>query len=335
MIRFSRSYPLKDLNTFMVEARAEYFAVIEDAEELPSLAGHLPADPLLILGGGSNILFTRDYPGTVLLNRIRGIKIDWVDPYHAQITCGSGELWDNVAENVTNRKWWGAENLAYIPGTVGAAVVQNIGAYGSEISYRVVTVEGIDLITGQKKTIPGKECRFGYRTSIFKTHEYRSFFITSVTLRFMTWKGRPNLSYPALAALFPDPPSHPLEVRGAVLQLRRTKLPYLDLPGNAGSFFKNPVVEKEKIDQLLEHDPEMPFHPSDDGLFKIPAAWLIEQSGMKGVVEGSCGTWPHQPLVIINFGRASGTEIDRFAEKVAKKVEEKFDIRLEREVITL
>jgi UDP-N-acetylmuramate dehydrogenase len=332
---FRTDISLQPYNNFGVEAKARYFAIINDVAQLPPLAGHLPALPLLILGAGSNILFTRDYPGTVLLNRLGGIHTEWVKQYSAQVTCCAGELWDDIVLFVAEHGWWGAENLSLIPGTVGAAVVQNIGAYGSEISHLVAAVEGIDMTTGRKKTIPGDECRFGYRTSIFKSPEYRSFFITSVTLRFRTWKGQPNLTYPALADLFPERPTHPLEVRARVMQIRRTKLPPVDLKGNAGSFFKNPVVGKKQMEELQEQYPDIPSHPSGEELFKIPAAWLIEQSGMKGVHEGSCGTWPHQPLVIVNYGRATGAEIDRFAAKVAKTVEEKFDIRLEREVITL
>jgi UDP-N-acetylmuramate dehydrogenase len=334
-VRFSRSYPLQELNTFGVEAQAEHFAVIDDAGQLPPLAGRLPASPLLILGGGSNILFTHDYPGTVLLNRIRGIETEKITEYSATITCGSGEIWDNVVLYAAEHGWWGGENLSLIPGTTGAAVVQNIGAYGAEIANLVSAVRGIDMRTGREKTLTAEECRFGYRDSIFKTPEYRDFFITTVTFHFRTWKGAPNLSYPALAALFPSRPSSPLQVRAAVIQMRRSKLPDPDITGNAGSFFKNPVIGEERFHDLREQYPGMPFHPAGEKQYKIPAAWLIEQSGWKGKNEGPCGTWPRQPLVIVNYGGASGSAIDNLAKKIARDVKEKFGIILEREVITL
>ena len=334
-IRFSRTYPLQDLNTFGVEAWAEHFTTIDDAAQLPPLAGRLPAMPLLILGSGSNILFTRDYPGTVLLNRITGIQTNWVKQFDVQITCGSGELWDEVAEYAVNRGWWGAENLSLIPGTVGAAVVQNIGAYGAEISNIVHSVSGIDMVSGREMTIPAEACRFGYRSSIFKTPAFRSFFITSVTFRFRNRKGSPNLSYPALADLFPTSPTHPLPVRAAVTEIRLGKLPLPKRTSSAGSFFKNPVVGKELLEKLHEEYPSMPYHDAGHGTFKIPAAWLIEQCGWKGTVEGACGTWPRQPLVIVNYGGATGREIARFAEKIKESVKNKFGILLEEEVIIL
>jgi len=332
---FRTDISLQPYNTFGVEAKARYFAIIDDATQLPSLAGRLPASPLLILGSGSNILFTRDYPGTVLLNRIRGIETEWIKEYSATITCGSGETWDDVALYAAEHGWWGGENLSLIPGTVGAAGVQNIGAYGAEIANLVSAVRGIDMRTGSEQTLPAEACHFGYRDSIFKTPEYRDFFITAVTFHFRTWKGSPNLSYPALAEHFPVRPLSPMQVRGAVIQLRRSKLPDPSETGNAGSFFKNPVIDKDHLDELQRQYPDIPYHAAGDDLFKIPAAWLIEQSGMKGVHEGHCGTWPRQPLVIVNYGQATGAEIDLFTRKVAKKVKEKFGIRLEREVITL
>ncbi len=335
MVTFTTDHPLTLLNTFRAEARARHFAVIRDAGTLPSLAGRLPALPLLILGGGSNILFTHDHPGTVLLNRTAGMDHRYISKHRVEVTCASGMSWDEVARHASTQGWWGPENLSFIPGTVGGAVVQNIGAYGSEIASCVRKVRGIDLLTGREHTFSREVCRFDYRTSIFKSPGLAHFFITSVTFLFHVGEPRPVLTYPALKELFEVPPDHPLRLREAVGHLRSSKLPSPETVPNAGSFFKNPVVKEDVVAMLQQRHPGIPSYPAGEGLRKIPAAWLIEQAGWKGVHHGACATWHRQPLVIISDGHARGSEIDSFARTIAQDVEKKFGIRLEREVITL
>jgi UDP-N-acetylmuramate dehydrogenase len=334
---FRTDISLQPYNTFGVEARAAFFLEVADEETLHEAlsTGLLRHRPLLILGSGSNILFTRDYPGTVLHNRLQGIRVLREDAEEVTVRAASGEVWDDLVRFAVLQRWYGAENLSLIPGTVGAAAVQNIGAYGAEVQDLIVAVEGVDMQSGEKKVFPAGACRFGYRDSIFKHLPPGTFFITQVTFRFSK-KHRLNLSYPALREALqgmkePDLPA----VREAVIRIRRSKLPDPAETGNAGSFFKNPVTGKAQLEKLRREYPAIPFHPVKAGRYKIPAAWLIEQSGMKGIQEGHCGTWPRQPLVIVSDGKAAGTEIDRFAEKIAATVKEKFNILLDREVITL
>ncbi len=331
---FQRSVALTPFNTFGIEVRATYFSEVTAAAQLPQLAGRLPALPLLILGGGSNLLFTRDHPGTVLLNRITGMEVVTEDEGHITLRCGAGETWDGVAARAAAEGWWGPENLSLIPGTVGGAAVQNIGAYGAELAPLVVSVEGIHLDSGREETLPRHACRFGYRTSLFKSPAYRNFFITGVTFLFSK-KGKPNLDYPALRECFAAPPATPQEVREAVITLRRSKLPDPTRTGNAGSFFKNPVIDESQLRQLRRRHPTLPAHPAGEGQWKIPAAWLIEQCGWKGKRRGDAATWPRQPLVLVNHGTATGQDIDNLGKEIAASVKKRFDISLEREVITL
>ncbi len=328
---------LRPYNTFGVEAKASYLLEITDEEVLHTLRSSplLQEQRRLILGSGSNLLFTRDYEGLILLNRLKGIEIPEEDDNQVTVRAASGEIWDDLVRYAVDHGWHGAENLSLIPGTVGAAAVQNIGAYGAEADTLIQEVRGISLPDGREKIFSNRQCLFGYRDSIFKSFGPGTFFITSVTFRF-TKAGSPNLSYPALAEeLQKEPYPSPAMVREAVIRIRRSKLPDPAETGNAGSFFKNPVLTKEDLETIRKKYPDIPSHKTEAGHFKVPAAWLIEQCGWKGIRESDYGTWPRQPLVIVNYGNATGREIDTFAERIAASVKERFGISLVREVLTM
>ena len=320
-----------------MEAKASYLLEITDEEVLHTLCSSplLQQQRRLILGSGSNLLFTRDYEGLVLLNCLKGIEILEEDDNQVMVRAASGEVWDDLVRYAVDHGWHGAENLSLIPGTVGAAAVQNIGAYGAEAASLIQEVQGISLQDGREKIFSNRQCLFGYRDSIFKSFDPGTFFITSVTFRF-TKAGSPNLTYPALAEeLQKEHHPSPAMVRETVIRIRGSKLPDPTETGNAGSFFKNPVLTEEELETIRKKYPDIPFHKTEAGYFKIPAAWLIEQCGWKGVREGHCGTWPRQPLVIVNYGNATGREIDTFAERIAASVRKKFGMELEREVLTI
>lgn len=328
---------LQPVNTFGVAAVARAFTVIDDVGRLREiirepLFGRLPH---LIVGEGSNILFTCDYPGLVLHSRIKGIAVVEENDRTVIVRAGSGEKWDDFVRYCVDNKYYGAENLSLIPGTVGAAAVQNIGAYGTEASEVITIVNVFDLETGKKLKLSNNECRFGYRTSIFKTLLKDRMFITSVDFRLLKTPGF-NLSYPQLAREAAGLDVTQLKsLRDSVIAIRRRKLPDPDEVSNAGSFFKNPVMPKGVADTLTRLWPEMPRFDLPDGKIKIPAAWLIEQCGWKGKQSGHCGTWKQHALVIVNYGNASGKDILDFSENIRKDVKRRFGITLEREVLVL
>lgn len=324
-------------NTFGVDVTAEYFATVHAPGDLYALkdAGATAEHAPLIIGKGSNILFTGNVHGLVLHNRIEGIRLIEKTGDAVILETGSGVEWDRFAGYCAGHRYYGAENLSLIPGTAGAAAVQNIGAYGAEAADIILSVTGVDLHTGEKRSFANRDCRFGYRYSLFKMPAFRSFFITSIRFR-LSLHPRLNLSYPQLAEETEHIP-HPdiLDVREAVMRIRRIKLPDPGQTGNAGSFFKNPVVSKEKRDKLLVDYPDMPWHALPGEGFKIPAAWMIEKCGWKGKQSGPCATWSRQPLVIVNLGQANGKEILAFSRAIQKSVYERFAVLLEPEVLIL
>ncbi len=336
-IPFRQNVSLQPYNTFGVEAKASYLLEVTGEALLHTIR----SSPLLrqqrrfIVGSGSNLLFTHDYEGLILLNRLKGIEILEKDDNQVVVRAASGEIWDDLVRYAVSQGWYGAENLSQIPGTVGAAAVQNIGAYGAEAASLILEVRGINLQDGSEKTFSNRQCLFGYRNSLFKSFDPGAFFITSVTFRFDK-KGSPNLSYPELAReLEGEQHPTPALIREAVTRIRRRKLPDPSVTGNAGSFFKNPVLTEEELKTIRKKYPDIPSHKTEGGYLKVPAAWLIEQCGWKGVREGDCGTWPRQPLVIVNYGHATGSEISAFAERITASVRKKFGIVLEREVLTI
>jgi UDP-N-acetylmuramate dehydrogenase len=339
MIQFQENISLKKFNTFGVEARAHYFATVSSLDELKSLIRNFDPgkDKHLITGGGSNLLFTKDFAGWILRNEIRGIEITKNTPEEVYVKAGGGEDWSGFVDFTVEKGWSGLENLSLIPGTVGAAPVQNIGAYGVEQKEAFVELEACNLMTGQISYFNRLECDFGYRNSIFKGAEKGKWFVLNVTYR-LRKKPQFRLDYAPLHRFFEGKSPEQITVRAvseAVKSIRRSKLPDTKKLGNAGSFFKNPVVLPDKFQQLQQQFPDMPFYPQADRTIKIPAGWLIEQAGWKGKRLGNAGVHSQQALVLVNYGRATGKEILALAEAVQNDVLRKFSIRLEPEVLIL
>ncbi len=336
-LKVKEKISLQEYNTFHVPVTARFLVTVDSAEDSKQLISHpfLNTEPRFILGGGSNILFTQNFPGIVLLNRIEGIRKRKETNNEVVIEAGSGMQWDDLVKYCVDNSYYGAENLSLIPGTVGAAAVQNIGAYGADASGIIDSITGIDLSLGKEQHLRNHDCRFGYRTSIFKTSLANFFFITSVKFR-LSKIPEINLSFPQLAKeakKLHHPDIH--TIRNLVIRIRRNKLPDPDKTGNAGSFFKNPILTMEQWEKISNTYPAIPHYPMPEKQVKIPAAWLIEQCGWKGKQSGRCGTWPQQPLVIINIDNASGKEILSFSKQIQESVKKKFDIFMEPEVLIM
>lgn len=321
-------------NTFGIQANARYYTEPSGmADIIEILQSPILKDmPLLILGGGSNILFTRDFEGIVMHPAIRGIeKIKETDK-EIIIHAGAGENWDSFVASCVQNEWSGIENLSWIPGTVGASPVQNIGAYGVEIMDYIDSVEGYYIRNSKKLRLSGSECNFSYRNSIFKNELKNKIVITHVNFRLNKFPEF-NTSYPDLARemdQFDDTTIH--NIRQAVINIRKVKLPDPAETGNAGSFFKNPVVTASQASNLKKFYPSIPLYPMDNGSVKVSAAWLIEQSGWKGRSFGKAGTHKKQPLILINLGGATGQDILECATRIQKAVKSHFGIGLEMEV---
>jgi len=326
---------LKSYNTFGIDVNARYFSEINKDEEIyPFLGGIKPErKPLLILGGGSNILFTKDFPGTVLKISTKGIRITEEDENYVVLQGNAGEDWDSFVQYSVEKGWGGLENLSLIPGNVGTCPVQNIGAYGVEIKDVFVQLEGLFLDSGERKIFTKEDCGFGYRESIFKRHLKDHFVILNVSFRLQK---RPSLclEYGMIKEeLARRKIQHPdlLTVREAICTIRKAKLPDPAKIGNAGSFFKNPVIPVVQFNQILNRFPDIVYFPQDN-MIKLAAAWLIEQCGWKGRRIGNTGVHSSQPLVLVNYGNASGKEIWDLGSEVQRTVYEKFGILLETEV---
>lgn len=325
-------YPLRTLNTFGIDVTAEHFADVYSLPELRETL-HLPGEKLF-LGGGSNILFTANYTGTVVKIGLRGIEIEREDEQYVYIRVAAGEEWHSFVRYCVERNFGGVENLSLIPGTVGAAPIQNIGAYGTELKDVVISVEGLYTSTGEQFVLTNEECRFGYRTSIFKQELRHRVVLTSVLLR-LHKQPHLNLSYPALAQAVAHLTSDHLTVRevsDAICRVRLSKLPDPANLGNAGSFFKNPEVPQKLFERLKTEYPQLPSYPTRSGFVKLPAGWLIEQCGWKGRRIGQAGTYSLQALVIVNYGGASGNDILAVAHAIQQDVQERFGVTIEPEV---
>lgn len=325
-------YSLKEHNSFGVEANTDWWIAFDSEEDLLSLSKDefFASLSFVVIGEGTNLLFIDDYPGAVLSSQISSIEEGEREGSFQYIRAGSGIVWDDFVADMLQRGFYGVENLSAIPGTVGASAVQNIGAYGAEVSQIISAVETVDLHNGEKHTFTHEECAFAYRKSLFKQPEMASHVVTHVTYR-LSREPQLNLSYAALKQTFEGKNPTPLEVRQAVRSIRSAKLPDHHEYPNAGSFFMNPVVEAALAETMLKAYPEMPHYPAKDGV-KLSAAWLIDQSGLKGIKHGAVGTWPKQPLVIVNYEQASGREIADFAQFVVDTVKKKFAITLHPEV---
>ncbi|MFK5856556.1 MAG: UDP-N-acetylmuramate dehydrogenase [Bacteroidota bacterium] len=327
---------LAPFNTFGIEIFARNLSIITSVSNLHELfnEGKLTKKKLLVLSKGSNILFTKHFEGLVLLNQIWGKDIIKENNDYVFLNVSSGEFWPDLVDFAVDNNWGGLENLTDIPGKVGAAPVQNIGAYGSELKDVLISLEAFDLHTGKIVEFLNSDCKFGYRTSIFKTTHKNRFFITSVLLK-LSKKPTVNLSYKPLKEAFDKKATEDITIKDVsekILEIRNSKIPTPDKLKNAGSFFKNPLVSSEKLNDLVSGDPTIPSYTISNSEHKIPAAWLIEQCGWKGKRIGNVGTYEKQALILINYNKATGGEILNFAQSIQKSVIDKFGIKLEMEV---
>jgi UDP-N-acetylmuramate dehydrogenase len=328
-----RDFSLQPYNTFGINARAGYFARFSSAGELEELLSREPfSRQPLILGGGSNILLTRDAPA-VLKNAVKGLEVIARDTRHAYVRAGGGELWHGLVEYSIARGLAGIENLSLIPGLAGAAPMQNIGAYGVEVRDVFHELEAFDLREQRVVTFSAADCAFGYRESVFKKKYRGRFVILSITLR-LNLTPTYNISYGAIEKELQEMGVTELSIAAisrAVIRIRSAKLPDPARIGNAGSFFKNPEVDAEKYTALKKEFPGLVAYPVAGG-YKLAAGWMIEQCGWKGRREGEAGVHDRQALVLVNYGGATGADIYRLSGKVAASVLDRFGVALEREV---
>ncbi len=334
MIDIYHEYPLKKLNSFGLDARASSYAKPENLQALCEVLENPDCSqiPLLVLGEGSNILFRNDFDGLVLQPGMEGIEVVKEDGSGLVVKVGASENWDSWVAHATKKGWYGLENLSLIPGSVGSAPVQNIGAYGMELKDRFEWLEAWDLQEKKLVRLDKNACHFGYRCSIFKGKALGRYIITHVAFR-LSKDAMLKLDYGNVQSEFDlAKGSTPPDLRKVIIGIRSSKLPDPAIHGNAGSFFKNPMVDRTIFSCIRVEYPDVPFYPNEGNQMKIPAAWLIEKSGWKGKQIGNVGTWPTQPLVIVNYGGATGQEIYDFSENILQDVERIFGVSLEREV---
>lgn len=348
-MQIQKNISLKPYNTFGIDVSASNFVEVTSTEELKSILSdeQYKQIPKLILGGGSNVLFTKDVDALVIHNLLKGIEVINEDHEHVLIKSGAGVIWNDLVTYCVQRSYAGIENLSLIPGSVGAAPMQNIGAYGVELKETFFELEALNIETGEQKTFTKEECKFGYRESIFKQEVKGKYIITSVTLQ-LNKKPVYNTSYGAI--------NHELQnmnaeaniktISEAVCNIRRSKLPDPMKIGNAGSFFKNPTIGKDQFDLLVSKYPIMPNYPSSNSTtrqhlntstpqhqsYKLAAGWLIEQCGWKGKRVGNTGAHKDQALVLVNYGNATGEEIILLAKQIQLSVKEKFGVDILPEV---
>jgi UDP-N-acetylmuramate dehydrogenase len=334
------NYSLQPYNTFGINAFAKLYLRISNLEQLKAVfaAPTLAAMPRLVLGGGSNLLLTRDFPGLVLHIALEGREILAGDATHHHVRAAAGENWHQFVQWTLAQGLGGLENLSLIPGTVGAAPIQNVGAYGAETKDVFLSLTAFDPVTGETVEMDGADCRFGYRDSVFK-HEGRELIIVDVRFALpRAWQ--PNLRYAELANAMAEQglgagkaAPTPQQVADTVIAIRRRKLPDPAQIGNAGSFFKNPVVSAEQCTQLLGQYPALVHHAQPDGTQKLAAGWLIDQCGWKGRNLGAAGVYPKQALVLVNNGGATGEDVQRLAEAIQADVAARYGVHLEPEPV--
>jgi len=329
---------LKDFHTFHTNEKAELLSILESKEDAIHYFNNSNSNRLQVIGEGSNLLFKEDFKGEIIKLINRGIEIIEEKGKWVWIKVAAGENWDDLVKWTVDKGFGGIENLSYIPGTVGAAPVQNIGAYGVELKDVFQSLEAIHLETGRLRNFYLHELEFDYRYSVFKGPLKNQFLILNVVFKLARYP-QINLDYGNLKEEvyritnknIPDIS----EVRQAVINIRKSKLPEPDEIGNAGSFFKNPVIDQNHFNQLKEKHPLIPSYPLQDGFIKIAAAWLIQQCGFKGVSKGDTGTHENHALIIVNRGKATGMQIKKFSDEIQQEVFKKYQITLEPEVLIL
>jgi UDP-N-acetylmuramate dehydrogenase len=332
-----QNFPLQKYNSFGLEVHAKYFLEIRSVEDAIDYFKnhHKRKEKSLILGGGSNLLFSEKlFDGIIIKNSIPGIHVVKEDEHFYWVKAGAGVLWQSLVESCIKANFGGIENLSIIPGTVGAAPIQNIGAYGVELKDTFEALEAIEISTGEKRYFRNEDCQFGYRDSIFKRALKDKYFITYVVLRLLK-KPVLNISYGKVQEYLKELNKNEYtikDVSDVIIKIRQSKLPDPEVKGNAGSFFKNPVVSQELLDAIKKTYPDIPYYDQDDSQKKIPAAWLIEQCQLKGVQHMGAAVHFNQPLVIINNQHATGKDIIELSKKVQETVKRTFGIQLEPEV---
>lgn len=332
MVTLSQQVQLKPYNTFAVEAKAANFLKLDSQQ---ALAEHLPfiqKNPQrMVLGGGSNLLFVSDYPGLVIYPQLFGVDIVEQDETSVTLSVGASQNWHEFVCHCLQQGWYGLENLALIPGSVGAAPVQNIGAYGVEIKEFIRRVEYFDLNQGSQHWLDAKDCQFAYRDSFFKRAQAGSYLITRVEIK-LNKQPQLCLSYQPLAEYFKDKPEpSPTQVMQRVCEIRSEKLPDPKTLANAGSFFKNPLVSESDYRRLKSIHPDIVAYPADEQ-FKLAAGWLIEKAGFKGLREGNVGVHKMQALVLVNYAESDGEKVWLLAQKIQQEIRRMFAVELEPEV---
>ncbi|MCF7795321.1 UDP-N-acetylmuramate dehydrogenase [Patescibacteria group bacterium] len=336
MLNIEENKVLAPYTSFNIGGLARYFIEVNDeheAREAISWAKHKNLE-ILVIGQGSNMLLPdEDFSGLVIKNNIKGIKEESLDNNYIIIEAGSGEIWDDIVKYSVEKKYWGLENLSYIPGTIGAAPVQNIGAYGVELKDVFYSLRAINYDSLETEIFAKHECNFAYRSSIFKKQLKNKIFITSVSLQ-VSQEANPQLDYGSLHEVIKKDvyELEPSDISKAIVEIRKNKLPEPQEWGNSGSFFQNPEITKDHFEKLKAKYPDIKYYNLDNGLIKVPAGWLIETAGWKGKSLGKAGVWGKQALILINLGGASSKDIKKLAERIIEDVKEKFDIELTPEV---
>jgi UDP-N-acetylmuramate dehydrogenase len=334
-VHIQENYSLKSHNTFGVAAQARWFVAIEQESDLVDLFAQNWVKPLdkLVLGGGSNMLFTQNFNGLVIWIANKGFS-ERIEGNSVVLKAAAGEVWNDLVQYAVNKGFAGMENLSLIPGTVGASPVQNIGAYGVELETIFESCRAFELTTGTFKTFTKADCGFSYRESIFKQELKDQYIVTEVSFR-LSLVPTIRTSYGAIQEELKHRSIHKPSIKDVsevVSAIRVSKLPDPSTIGNAGSFFKNPIISATEFEKVQASFPEVVHYPAANGHVKIAAGWLIEQCGWKGKVVGHTGTWKNQALVLVNHGGASGSEVFVFSEQIIASVYERFGVRLEREV---
>ena len=334
-MKISHNASLKQYNTFGIDVKAKTFIIVETLDELKEVLKQNYSEDIFILGGGSNMLLTKDIEATVLQIGLKGKEILKQTEEEIFIRVQAGENWHEIVLWTIENNWGGLENLSLIPGNIGTAPIQNIGAYGVELKDSFFSCEAIDIQTLEVSEFDNASCEFGYRNSIFKSSVKGKYIITSVTFRLTRKNHVLHTRYGSIQEALDEKgvtEAGIKDISNAVISIRTQKLPDPKILGNSGSFFKNPVIPGEQLEVLQKSYPEIPSYKVSDTEFKVPAGWLIEQAGLKGYREGDAGVHKNQALVLVNYGAATGKEILNLAKKVQTEVFEKFQIDLQPEV---